>query len=215
MDYVIIGNGGFAKEVYFLASEVLGKEWTFKGFIDYHPANKTGQIGQEVFPVIDEDDFLQHNTPDSDLAVFLGIGNPGTIKKVIQKFNGFFFPNLIHPTAVLHKSSVTMGQGNIITAGCILTVDIVVGSYNILNLNTTIGHDTRIGDGNVFNPGVNISGGVEIQNFNLVGTNATVLQYLKIGSGNTMGASCLITKNVEDNQLMVGVPAKPFQRNNA
>lgn len=206
-NYYIIGNGGFAKEVFFLASEVLDQEWYFKGFIDYKPEKDTASIGKQAYPVYDEESFLlQHDRKDA--VIFFGIGDPIKIEKIAKKFNGFKFPNLIHPSVVYHQPSISLGEGNIIAAGCILTVDIQIGSFNIFNLNTTIGHDAVIGNGNVFNPGVNVSGGVRIGNFNLVGTNATILQYLTLGDNNTLGASCLLTKSVESDTLIVGVPGK-------
>ena len=83
-----------------------------------------------------------------------------------------------------------------------------IGSFNVFNLNTTVGHDTVIGNYNVFNPGTNISGSTKIGNRNLFGTSSTVLQLIQIEDDNILGASSLITKNVSNKNIMVGVPAK-------
>lgn len=206
--YYILGSGGFAKEVYFLAKECLDDTYIFGGFIDFKPSAKSVVVRGHSENVIDEDFFLKNIKPSSNVNIYHGIGDPTLLEKLSIKFKDYIFPNLIHPNFIGDIISIHFGKGNIITAGCIFTVDIVVGSHNIFNLGTTLGHDSIIGDFNVFNPGANISGGVHINSGNLFGTNCTVLQMLQIGSKNIIGASTLANKNVYDNSIIIGVPGK-------
>jgi acetyltransferase-like isoleucine patch superfamily enzyme len=142
----------------------------------------------------------------------MGIGDAKILAKVSNKFSNFHFPNLLYNQSFGDLISIKMGRGNIITPGCVFTVDITIGSFNIFNLNSTIGHDTTIGSCNIFNPGCNISGNVKIGDLNLFGTNATVLQNLHIGNNNVLGASSLANKSFTDNHIMVGVPAKKLKK---
>lgn len=210
--YYIIGSGGFAKEVYFLASEVLDSNYQFGGFIDKNPNETMITVRNQEVKVWDESAFLAQISPSENVALFMGIGDPKLVLLLGERFKAYTFPNLIHPTFIGDSLSIGMGHGNIICAGCIFTVDIQIGSFNIFNLSVTVGHDTTIKDGNVFNPGVNISGGVQIGSGNLIGTNATVLQYLVIGDHAILGAASLATKSIADHQVMIGVPAKPLNR---
>lgn len=210
--YYIIGCGGFAKEVLFLSTNALDVSWEFKGFIDYKPKKDKINIGNIEHPVIDEDFFLENIKPSNQISIFVGIGDPKILNLISRKFGEFDFPNLIHKNFIGDLSSINMGKGNIITAGCIFTVDISVGSFNVFNLNTTVGHDTEIGSCNVFNPGVNISGSVKIGSENLFGTNSTVLQLVEIKNGNILGALSLANKNIDYNSVMVGVPAKKMEK---
>ena len=210
--YYILGSGGFAKEVYFLAEESLDSSNKFMGFIDFKPSKTTIIVRGAEEVVIDEEYFLDTIKPDSNIFIYMGIGDPELLEKLSIRFTNYNFPNLIHPNFVGDKKSIQLGKGNIITAGCVFTVDIEIGSYNIFNLNTTIGHDSLIADFNVFNPGANISGGVKINSGNLFGTNCTVLQMLQIGTNNIIGASSLANKNIHDNSIMVGVNAKKITR---
>ncbi|MEL6561615.1 MAG: acetyltransferase [Bacteroidota bacterium] len=206
----IIGVGGFAKEVFFLLKTKRYVDQSFAGFIDKGESRKV-MIGNEELDVINEDDFL--NSPNaSDSLIYVGIGNPKILQNIQRRYDGFEFPNLIHDSLEVLFTTLKIGKGNIITAGCIFTVDIELGSFNVVNLNTTIGHDTKIGDCNVLNPGVNVSGSVVIGSANLIGTNATILQEVRIGSGNTIGAATLVNKRVEDDSIIVGVPGKPLIR---
>ena len=135
MKYYIIGSGGFAKEVLFLCKEVFGHLEDFKGFIDYKAKKLTIECMGLELPLIDEDEFLAKKEINS--AVYLGVGDPKLLFKVVEKFKNYSFPNLVHKS-VVKDTSVRMKSGNIITAGCVLTVDIKIGSFNIFNLNSEI-----------------------------------------------------------------------------
>lgn len=210
--YYIIGNGGFAKEVLFLAVQTLNNsEYQFGGFIEFRPQVDSIEIGTKVYSILDEDNFLSSVAPSNDTILYLGLGDPVKISMVVKKFENYNFPNLIHKNVQYHRDSLEIGKGNILTAGSLFTVDIKIGNFNVFNLNTTIGHDTQIGDFNVFNPGSNVSGSVNIGDQNLVGTNATILQGLTIGSKNKLGAACMVNKSVADELIMVGIPAKPLR----
>tara|TARA_B100000963_G_C22493942_1_gene610549 strand:+ start:168 stop:812 length:645 start_codon:yes stop_codon:yes gene_type:complete len=206
--YFILGSGGFAKEVFFLCEECLDKSNQFMGFIDNEIKKNKITVRGKKYSVLNENDFIKNTKPSKEINLYMGIGNPKLISKISKKFIDFIFPNLIHPNVIFDKLSVELGRGNIITAGCIFTVDIKIGSFNVFNLCTTIGHDVFINDFNVFNPSTNISGKTTIGSRNLFGTNSTVLQMLKIGNDNLIGASALINKCVDHDSIMVGVPAK-------
>ena len=170
-NYYIIGSGGFAKEVYSLADEVLGDSHTFLGFIDYNPQINQIKVRGRSVPVIDENYFLTNIVPSETVSVFFGVGDPKLIRRLSNLFHNYKFPNLIHKTFIGDIASIQFGQGNIVTAGCIFTVDINIGSFNVFNLGTTVGHDVIIEDCNIFNPGCNVSGDVTIGSSNLFGTN--------------------------------------------
>lgn len=206
----VLGAGGFAKEVHLLIKR--RNEYEFKGFIEFNPSAQHLKIGDQEFQIHDETKFLSINSPSDDIVLFVGIGDPKIIKKVSEKFTGYDFPNLISPCVQLDES-VRLHKGNIITKGVNFTVDIHVGSFNIFNLNMTIGHDCRIGDYNVMNPGATISGGVQIGDCNLLGTGVTILQNLTIGSNNVLGGNGLLSKNVLNEKVMVGVPCKELIKN--
>ena len=201
----ILGAGGFAKEVHLLIKR--NKQYNFQGFIVFNSNEDSIKIGSQLFPVIDENFFLKNNQSKKDIVIFIGMGDPSTIKKVTEKFKDFTFPNLMSPCVEIDES-VSFGVGNIITKGVNFTVDINVGSFNIFNLNMTIGHDTVIGNYNVMNPGATISGNVTIGDGNLLGTGSTILQNLSISNNNIIGGNGLLSKNVLNDKVMIGVPCK-------
>ena len=80
------------------------------------------------------------------------------------------------------SSFVSMGEGNIICAGNILTVNVVLGDFVILNLSCTVGHDAVIESFVTVYPGVNISGCVKIGQGVELGTGSKIIQGIAVGS---------------------------------
>jgi len=206
---VIVGSGGFAKEVAFLIKEINQQtpKWNLLGYIDR-------EIGKKVqnLKVIENDEWLQ-NCPDKINAV-VGIGNPSIIEEIATNLNqnkNISFPNLIHPNNIGDWDNINLGHGNIISSGCNLTTDITIKNFNIINLDSTIGHDAIIESYNVFNPSCNISGGVNIKNACLIGTGASILENISISSKVIIGAGGIVTKNITEKGVYVGVPAKKIK----
>lgn len=204
-DIVIVGNGGFAREVEQLIFDLNqeDKRWNFLGFV----CPETGS--DNVFG--NDEDVFNYK---SDIYVVFAIGTPEVINRLSRKYSTYshiHFPNLVHPSIILGRN-VKLGEGNILCAGSIYTVDISIGNFNIFNLSCTIGHDTVLGNCNVMNPGVNCSGGVVIGDENLMGTNATILQMIKVGDSNKIGAGAVLTKDFRSGETIVGVPAKSLNK---
>lgn len=206
----IIGSGGMARELLFFFRGRKELYSSFRGFIALNDGEVT--IGSRSFKVISEQSFFDHFLENKNVDLYLGLGDPKIIARVKTRFNGFNFPNFIHPSAVLDVQDIQIGKGNIIGPGAIVTTNCRLGNFNVLNRSSSVGHDCTIGDLNVINPGVIVSGSVSIGDENLIGTNSTILQNLRIGSGNTLGAAALLTKDMSNNMTFVGVPARPLIR---
>ena len=208
---VIVGAGGFAREVAWLIEECneIRPTWHLLGFVEADASLIGQQRGK--YPVIGDDSYLLSTTQETYAVI--GIGNPGVIRRVRKKLESnshLRFPNLIHPTVRWDIERVAIGEGNIICASNILTTDVSIGSFNILNLASTFGHDTVIGDCNVVNIGVHLSGGVTVGTGCLIGTGAVILENRSIGDGAIIGAGAVVTKDVPPGLVAVGVPARPL-----
>lgn len=203
----ILGSSGFAKEVFSLLNEL--KNFDVKGFIDKE-RNDSIRFEEGEIPVLSEEDFMLMDF-DELPALAMGVGDPQLIRKLSMKFKKYKFPNIVHPSAILDIKNINLGIGNIITAGVILTTHIDIGDFNIFNLNCTIGHDVKISNYNVINPSVNVSGNVNIGNGNLLGVGSIILQSKVIGNNSIIGASSLVTKDVENDVVVIGIPAKKIK----
>lgn len=215
---VIFGSGGISKETYHIVEQINNhsnvKVYDFLGFIE----DSEPKIGTEVisgYKVVSSDSNIYEYAKDfSVLGIIIPIGNPkikSIIYNKIKSIDNLVYPNIIHPNVNFDSKTVSFGYGNILASGVILTCDINIGNFNLINLNSTVGHDSKIEDFNVINPLVAISGSVNIKDLCLIGTGSTILQETTINKNVTVGAGAVVVKDVEECSTVVGIPAKKIK----
>ncbi len=206
----IIGAGGFGREVKMILDDSNARvaEYHFVGFYDDGFEKGTLVNGYPVLGGVEDLNLVSEN-----LSVALGIGDPKTKLKIIQKITNpkIDYPTLIHPGAIVGSDQITIGQGTIICAGCILTCNIDIAEFVTLNLMCTVGHDTQIEAYASFMPAVNISGEVKIAREVYVGTGAKIINQLEIGAETIIGAGAVVAKTLPEKCTAVGIPAKPIK----
>jgi sugar O-acyltransferase (sialic acid O-acetyltransferase NeuD family) len=210
----IYGAGGFGREVKMLIDQINKQEIKYE-FIGYFDDGITkGTLIEESISLGGINDL---NSYSDKLLLVVSIADPQTKLKIIESIKNYniSFPILIHPTCIIGDYKIKIGEGSIICASTIITVNVEIGNHVILNLACTVGHDTKIGSYSSFMPAVNISGEVEIGDRVYCGTGAKIINQLKIGEGTIVGAGALVHKDLPSNCTAVGFPAKPIKYHNA
>lgn len=202
----ILGAGNMAREAFNIYKD-LNRHEEIAGFIEENCKGERPKIyGKNVMDA----SIIDVLPKDS---VFIGaMGSPKRkrwIKKIEQK--GFDFDIVIHPS-VIKGESVKIRKGSIVCPAVVLTCDIEVGQHSIINTNTTISHDCVIGSFVTICPGVNIGGNVKIHDECWIGIGATIVHKVSIGRGSYISAGAVVTKDVPEDVLAVGIPAKPISK---
>ncbi|MER2108654.1 MAG: acetyltransferase [Solibacillus sp.] len=210
---VVYGSGGFAREVVHLIEQIneVQEEWNVVGFLDDN-VNNHGLMVNEL-PVLGGAEWLENK---EDIYVALGIGAPKIKKLIVEKlkqYSNVIYPNLIHPTVKISRFN-ELGEGNLLCEGSILTTNIKLDNFVIVNLNCTIGHDVHIKDYSTILPNSSISGNVVFEECVDFGTNATIIQGITIGQNTIVGAGAVVVKNLPNDCTAVGAPAKPIKFHN-
>lgn len=204
---LIVGARGFAKEVL----EVLHQLKDSDNVVFYDDFNADApDILYERFLVLHNIEEAAKYFSNTDNRFTIGIGNPILRKKLFDKFSSIDgkFTSTISPLARIGNFGNTMKFGCNIMTGAVITNDIKIQKGVLINLNSTIGHDSTIGCFVEISPGVHVSGNCKIGDYSILGTNATILPKVKLGKNVIVGAGALVTKDIPANSLVVGVPAR-------
>lgn len=214
-DFVIIGCGGFGREVAEIAKTIAKekKDFNFIGFIDDN-RELHGKIINDV-PVLGNLEWINDSYHGNRLLFACAVGEPTIKKKVIERALklGYIPHSIIHP-AVPIGFGVSVGAGTIICPGSIITINITIGNHVIINKICSIGHDAIIDDFVTINPLSAIGGGVHLKEGVFIGSGSSVLQYLEIGEWSVIGSGASVTRSQEPYVVAVGVPAVVKKKRN-
>lgn len=207
MKLAIFGTSGFSREVLDIAVPVGYDEIVFIGETKEPPIQGfTVKTEENIFSLVQE-----------SFAFIIGIGNTKTRKAVWKKYPDLHYANLIHSSATFgyrQREELQKKAGNIICAGVRMMNQITLGNFGTFDLNCTVGHDCVVENFVTVCPGANISGNVLLQEGAYLGANSCVIQgksitqKITVGRYATVGAGAVVTKNIPDNIIVKGVPAK-------
>ncbi len=198
----ILGAGLFAEEIADIINLV--NTHSLGGFIEGQDQARCSDNLLDL-PIIWIEDIAQL---DKGYRGICAVGSPKR-KKFIERARelGMQFATLVHPTAQI-SSTCTLKTGSIVSAGCIIAVESVIGMHTIVNRGCLIGHHANIGDYVTVSPGANIAGRTVIGDGSYIGMGAIILDGIKIGSNVVVGSGAVVTKDVPDSVQVVGLPAR-------
>ena len=134
------------------------------------------------------------------LAHFFSVAKFYLIARIISQFSRFLTGIEIHPGAKIGKNLfIDHGMG------------VVIGETSEIGDNVTIYHMVTLGG---ISPSINSNNQRNIKRHPtlmdnvVVGSGAQILGPVIIGKNSKIGANAVVTKNVEENAVMIGIPAK-------
>ena len=134
------------------------------------------------------------------IANFFAIAKFNLIARIISQFSRFLTGIEIHPNAKIGKNLfIDHGMG------------VVIGETSEIGDNVTIYHMVTLGG---ISPSINSDDQRNTKRHPtlmdnvVVGSGAQILGPVVIGINAKIGANAVVTKNVEENSVMVGIPAK-------
>ncbi len=134
------------------------------------------------------------------LAHFFSVAKFDLIARIISQFSRFLTGIEIHPGAKIGKNLfIDHGMG------------VVIGETSEIGDNVTIYHMVTLGG---ISPSINSNDQRNIKRHPtlmdnvVVGSGAQILGPVTVGKNSKIGANAVVTKNVEENAVMIGIPAK-------
>jgi sugar O-acyltransferase (sialic acid O-acetyltransferase NeuD family) len=215
MKSFIFGASGFAKEVEFYIFESNNNPQTKLDIFAFVVNDSEYNAGNSIngIQIISESNYFNTFNKSELHNCIIAVGQPALKERIYNKINceSTLFPVIIHPTVIYDKRTLKIGKGSIICPGNLITVEIEIGDFVHLNINTTVGHECKIGNFSTISPGVQISGNVKISSNVFIGTGATILEKVEITANSIIGASALVNKTIEEPGTYVGMPVKKIK----
>ena len=208
---IIVGAKGFAKEIL----EVLHQKNELENLYFYDDvSNDAQELLYNCFKILRTKESAIEILKSVDSKFSIGVGNPTLRYSLVKKFTkwGGEFTSIISPKAQIGHYGSNIGTGVNIMTGVIITNDVQIADGVLINLNCTVGHDSIIERFSEISPGVHISGRCRIGSFCNIGTGVVLLPDITLGQNVVVGAGSVVTKDIEKNSLVVGIPGRIIKK---
>ncbi len=147
--------------------------------------------------------------------VIIALGEPEyklcLYNKVKEK--GYPFANIIHPRAWISPSA-KIGKGIIVKADVLISCDTIIEDNVGIEALATVGHDCIVRAHCQLSSGVVMGGRSEVGEGTYVGMNVPIKEKIKIGSNSIIGMGSVVQKDIPENVIALGNPARAMKYKN-
>lgn len=207
---LIVGAGGYGAVV----RDCVDRErFDLIGFLDDRPPTRA-DIGSALWlGRIDEVGTLARAHPG--LSAVIAIGDNMTRNRVAERMErlvtDLLWAAVVHPSAIISPYA-TVGPGTVIVAGAVVNCGTRLGRHVLINTGSMIDHDNIFDDFASTGPAVSTGGNVTVGGLSHLGIGASVRHGISIGRNCVIGGKAYVERDVEDDVVSFGVPARPQYR---
>ncbi len=207
---VILGAGALGELVAYHAKN--DSDYQIIGFYDdYSEKNEFFN-----FPILGKTEKIIEDYKKNNFDyIFIAIGykQMKARKSLFDKFKGIIpIATIIHSSCYV-DDSCKIGEGVILLPRVVLDYGVEIGDNVLLNTGSVVAHHSTIGNNSFIAPGVNIAGYVKVASECFIGIGAIIVDMINIKENSTIGAGALVIKNLDENSVSIGSPAKIIRFN--
>ena len=210
LDIVIIGAGGFARELHEMLWDVYPrKDYRFKGFLG-QTSSDLRSFGIEHDVLSDPDDY----DPQPSDRFVLAIGAMDARQRICDSLaaKGAKFLSFVHPRALV-ASTAQLGTGSVVYPFAVVSNRARTGRLVHLNYYASIGHDSSAGSFCLLAPYATLNGFCNLEDQVYISTHATVAPGVRIATRSKVSANTAVMKDVPADTFVFGVPGRQTRIN--
>lgn len=212
MMLTIYGAGGAGRAVLETVKQLQAVErrWESICFVEDAQWHREDRLIYGI-PVWSVDAFMSQFSPE-ECQFAISLGEPAVRDRIFRliKEKGYSLATVVHPSVYVPDSTV-LSEGVIALPCVYLDPDVTVGENTFLHPFVTVGHDTKLGRSVVCTAGASIAGNVEIGDRTYIAMHVAVHEKIKIGSDAIIGMGSMVQRDIPDNVIAMGNPARPMK----
>jgi sugar O-acyltransferase (sialic acid O-acetyltransferase NeuD family) len=197
---LIVGAGGLGREIHswFREQWQPSRGFTFGGYLDDRSV--------AGLPVVST---IADYVPAPDDVLVIGIGQPQPKLAVVEALEakGARFMTAIHESVVIGQDT-TIGNGCVLCPNVVVSCNVTLGDFVLLNVASSVGHDSRVGRGTTFSGHADATGNTSVGSGVFLGSHAALVPGAQVGDFAVVGASSLVLRRVPARATVFGVPAR-------
>lgn len=200
---VIIGAGGHSKVI---ADIIKKSNDEIIGFLDDN--KKLSEVIIENYKIIGKiENIIEVSHRDQNIQFVIAIGNNKIRKHISEKYRNLNYYTAIHPSVQI-AIGVTIGKGTVVMANACINSDSTIGEHCIINTGAIIEHDNKIEDYVHISPNATLCGTVKVGELTHIGAGSVIRNNIKICKDCLIGAGAVVVKDIKEEGIYIGVPAK-------
>lgn len=207
----IYGTGGAGIEVYDLAvrNNKTDRKYSKIYFIDDY-REEADYYESRTMPFTACEKYMKNEEAEFIIAV----GEPSSRKLLFDKITsaGYKLTTLIDKTAIISDTAKIL-EGCVIGAYAIVSSAVVMKENCLVMYEAIIGHHAVVGQDCVICPKATVGGHSKVGRQTFLGLGSSMIQGANIGCEAIVGMGSMVFRDVEDNQTVVGNPARVTKGN--
>jgi sugar O-acyltransferase (sialic acid O-acetyltransferase NeuD family) len=206
IDIVIVGAGGFGREVLQYVSDAfdLGVTHRVRGFLDDSATTvEPASLNQCILGT------TRSYVPAGNDRFIIAVGQPALRLEIAQRLaeRGAQFLSVIHPLAYV-AATASLGTGCVLSPFATVGANAVLGDHVVLTYYSSVGHDAVVGDCTALSPYSVTNGGSRLGTAVFLGSHATVNPLRQVGDATKIAAGSIVYRDIPAHMLALGNPAK-------